>query len=131
MHRHRRMLATIVAIVATASLTTGALGAKPSRATLDVSFPTATSLTDSSTTAPYWTPYVVSGCGYNPANGGVTIVVHSPQAIAFAGGGVPDSNGCISVSNFSTQTAGTYQVDAYQQVRNRSSLLASTSFTLD
>jgi len=74
---------------------------------------------------------VVSGCGYNPANGGVTIVVHSPQAIAFAGGGVPDSNGCISVSNFSTQTAGTYQVDAYQQVRNRSSLLASTSFTLD
>jgi hypothetical protein len=124
------MVATIVAIVATASLTTGALAAKPSGATLDVSFSTASSLTDSSTTALYWTPYVVSGCGYNPANGGVTIVVHSPQAIAFAGG-VPDSNGCISVSNFSTQTAGTYQVDAYQQIRHRSSLLASTSFTLD
>jgi hypothetical protein len=34
------------------------------------------------------------------------------------------------VSNFSTQGPGSYEVDAYQQTRHKSSLMASTSFTL-
>jgi hypothetical protein len=80
---------------------------------------------------PYATPYVVSGCGYNGSYGGVTVVVHSPEAISFAGQ-LPDANGCISVSNFSTQGAGHYQIDAYQQVHpNKSSIVASTTFVLN
>jgi hypothetical protein len=69
----------------------------------------------------------VSGCGYGTA--GVTVVVHSPEAISFAGQ-TPDANGCISVLNFSTQGAGHYAVDAYQQLRNKSSRVASMSFDL-
>jgi hypothetical protein len=60
---------------------------------------------------------------------GVTVVVHSPEAISFAGQ-LPDANGCISVSNFWTQGAGHYQVDAYQTVRKRDVIVASTSFDL-
>jgi hypothetical protein len=60
---------------------------------------------------------------------GVTVVVHSPEAISFAGQ-LPDANGCISVSNFSTQGPGHYEVDAYQQLQNKSSLVASMSFEL-
>ena len=119
--------AGLVALVAV--LVVGAAyGAKPgsSSPTLTVSFgPAAASTT--STSAPAWTPYTVSGCGYNPANGGVTVVVHSPEAIAFAGQ-LPDSNGCISVTNFSTQGPGHYQVDAWQHVGKRDVDLASTSF---
>jgi hypothetical protein len=118
------LLALVGAIAAAA-----AFGAKPgpSSATLSVSFgPAATSLSSS---MPYGTPYVVSGCGYNPANGGVTVVVHSPEAISFAGQ-LPDANGCISVTNFSTQGPGHYQLDAWQHVRNRDVVVASTSFDL-
>ena len=77
----------------------------------------------------YGTQYTVTGCGYNVANGGVTVVVQSPEAISFAGQ-LPDSNGCISVTNFSTQGAGQYQLDAWQHVRNKDVVVASTSFDL-
>jgi hypothetical protein len=73
------------------------------------------------------TPYVVSGCGYNASYGGVTVVVHSPEAVAFAGQ-VP-VGGCISLNNFATQGPGTYTLDAWQHVRNRDVVVASTSFT--
>ena len=131
MHRHRRIVAAVIAILATASLVSGAVAAKRTGATLGVSFSTASfssSSTISGSSVPYGTPYVVSGCGYDAANGGVTVVVRSPEATAWAGQ-IP-VNGCISVSNFSTQSAGSYSVDAYQQLRNKSTLMASTSFTL-
>jgi hypothetical protein len=80
---------------------------------------------------PYATPYTVSGCGYDSSYGGVSVVVYSPEAISFAGQN-PDANGCISLSNFSTQGAGHYEIDAYQQIRpHKSSLVASTSFDLN
>jgi hypothetical protein len=79
---------------------------------------------------PYATPYLVSGCGYDSSYGGVTIVVQSPEAISFSGQ-MPDANGCISLSNFSTQGAGHYQIDAYQQIRKKSSIVASRSFDLN
>jgi hypothetical protein len=94
-----------------------------------VSFATTASATTTSGSMPYATPYVVAGCGYSSSYGGVTVVVHSPEAISFAGQ-IPDGNGCISLSNFSTQGPGHYEVDAYQQMRNKSSLVASTSFDL-
>jgi hypothetical protein len=121
--------AGLAAIVA-ALLVGAAAGAKPGSpsATLSVSFePTAAASTSAG--MPYGTPYVVSGCGYNAANGGVTVVVHSPEAIAFAGQ-VPDANGCITLMNFSTQGAGHYQLDAWQHVGKRDVVLASTSFDL-
>jgi hypothetical protein len=77
---------------------------------------------------PYGTSYVVSGCGYTN-DVGVTVVVTSPEAVSFAGQPA-DADGCISVSNFSTQGPGHYDVDAWQQVRNRAKKLASTSFDL-
>jgi hypothetical protein len=122
-------LAGVAAIVA-ALLVGVASGAKPgsSSATLSVSFGT-TAAASTSSSVPYGTQYVVSGCGYNAANGGVTVVVHSPEAISFAGQ-LPDANGCISVTNFSTQGPGHYQLDAWQTVRNRDVKLASTSFDL-
>lgn len=93
--------------------------------TLSVSLPLSASTLTGSTDV----NYTVSGCGYSSSYGGVTIVVYSPVAISFAGQ-MPDSSGCISVSNFSTQGAGSYEVDAYQQIHNnKSTLVASTSFT--
>ncbi len=74
------------------------------------------------------TPYVVEGCGYDGSLGGVTVVVHSPEAISFAGQ-LPD-DGCISLSNFSTQGSGHYQVDAFQTIHGKSRIVASTSFDL-
>jgi hypothetical protein len=122
----RNLIATLTGLVISALLVAGAFAAKPSSPTLIVSFSTASS-TAPGTSVPYATPYVVSGCGYGST--GVTVVVHSPEAISFAGQ-VPDSNGCISVSNFSTQGPGHYTVDAYQQTRNHSSLVAETTFDL-
>jgi hypothetical protein len=120
--------AALAAVTAAAVLASTGTAAKTPAATIAVSFPTLSSAsTTSSTTVPYGTPYVVSGCGYGTV--GVTVVVHTPEAISFAGR-VPDANGCISVSNFSTQGAGHYVVDAYQQLRNKSSRVASTSFDL-
>jgi hypothetical protein len=92
---------------------------------LSVSWPAqGTASTQSSATG-----YVVSGCGYDAANGGVTVVAQSPTAVAFAGQ-VPDANGCISLSNFATTGAGHYTVTAYQTVHNKKVELASTSFDL-
>jgi hypothetical protein len=118
----------VAGLLAAAILASSGTAAKAPAPTLDVSFATLTSTsTTTGTSVPYGTPYVVSGCGYGTV--GVTIVVHSPEAISFAGQ-IPDANGCISVSNFSTQGAGHYAVDAYQQLRNKSSLVASMSFDL-
>jgi hypothetical protein len=121
-------LAGLAAIVA-AIVVGVASGAKPgsSSATLTVSFGGTAAST--SLSMPYGTQYVVSGCGYNAANGGVTVVVHSPEAIAFAGQ-LPDANGCISLTNFSTQGPGHYQLDAWQHVGKKDVVVASTSFDL-
>jgi len=96
-----------------------------SSATLEVTFTERLSLDGS--TGP--TPYNVAGCGYDGGLGGVTVVVHSPVAISFAGQ-LPDANGCISLDNFSTQGAGHYDLDAYQTVHKRQKVVASTSFDL-
>jgi hypothetical protein len=90
--------------------------------TLDVSWGAA-GLASSDTT-----PYVVWGCGYDSSLGGVTVVVHSPEAISFAG--QMPADGCISLSNFSTQGAGHYQIDAYQTIHGKSRIVASDSFDL-
>jgi hypothetical protein len=118
-------LAAVVAAIAGGA----AFAAKPgsSSATLSVSFGPAAASTSSS--MPYGTQYFVSGCGYNAANGGVTVVVHSPEAISFAGQ-LPDASGCISLSNFSTQGPGHYQLDAWQHVGKKDVVVASTSFDL-
>jgi len=110
-----------VAVLASAS----AYAAKPSSysPSLDVSWPLAAASTSSSSP----TPYVISGCGYDAAFGGVTVVVYSPTAASFAGQPA-DANGCISVANFSAQAAGTYRVEAWQHVRNKDVVVASTSF---
>jgi len=102
-------------------------GQKSYSPTLDVSIDGA-SLTAASSDVPYATPYVVSGCGYDGSLGGVTVVVHSPEAISFAGQLPVD--GCISLSNFSTQGPGHYDVDAYQTIHGKSRLVASRSFDL-
>jgi hypothetical protein len=116
-------LAVLLVVVPTAMV-----GARPrTSATLEVAFAsqvTATSVGGEPI------PYTVSGCGFDASLGGVTVVVHSPVAISF-GGDVPDGDGCIRVADvFSTQGAGHYEVDAFQQVRQRSRLMASTSFDL-
>jgi hypothetical protein len=121
-------IAGLLALVAAVAVG-AAFGAKPgsSSASLSVSFGTAAASTSSS--MPYGTPYVVSGCGYNAANGGVTVVVHSPEAISFAGQ-LPDASGCVSLTNFSTQGPGHYQLDAWQHVGKKDVVVASTSFDL-
>jgi hypothetical protein len=73
--------------------------------------------------------YVVSGCGFNASFGGVTVVVYEPAAVAFAGSPV-DAGGCISVSNFWTQGAGTYKFLAWQHVGKKDAVVASTSFVV-
>src|SRR5437764_13661672 len=127
MQRRRVAAAAIASLDGLVGFASGAVAAKPSAATLTVSFSTQ-GQTTSASTMPYATPYTVSGCGHSAALGGVTVVVHSPEAVSFAGQ-MPDANGCISVSIFSTQGPGSYTVDAYQQVRNKSSVVAETSFT--
>jgi hypothetical protein len=121
-------LAGLLALVAAIAVG-AAFGAKPgsSSATLSVSF--GGNAAASTASMPYGTPYTVSGCGYNAANGGVTVVVHSPEAISFAGQ-PPDANGCISLTNFSTQGPGHYQLDAWQHVGKKDVVVASTSFDL-
>src|SRR6266516_825788 len=117
------------ALVAALALSIGALGAGSASAapasspTLSVTFASATI----NGSLPYATPYVVSGCGY--AASGVTVVVHSPEAISFAGQ-MPDASGCISLTNFSTQGPGHYQLDAWQHVGKKDVVVASTSFDL-
>lgn len=123
-----RISALIAVLAAIVAVTVGVASAGRSTATLNVSFGDAVSASATKASVPYGTAYVVSGCGY--AKGiGVTVVVHSPEAISFAGQ-LADSNGCISVSNFSTQGPGHYDVGAWQKVRNKLKELASTSFDL-
>jgi len=120
----------LVALVAAAAMliapTSNAAKSAPSSKsgpTLTVSF-TFASLNGSS--MPYGTPFLVSGCGYGSAY--TSVVVRSPEALAFAG--QSPSGGCISFSNFSTNMPGQYEVDAYQDVHGHSSLVASTKFTV-
>jgi hypothetical protein len=82
-----------------------------------------------STSSPSGTPYVISGCGYDASFGGVTVVVHAPGSVGWVWD-MPDANGCISVSNASTQGAGTYQIDAWQTVGKKAAVVASTGFVL-
>jgi hypothetical protein len=73
-------------------------------------------------------PYTIAGCGYDSSFGAVTLVVYTPVSAGFTSQ-MPDA-GCISVSNFSTQGPGTYQVEALQTVHQKQSVVASTSFTV-
>jgi hypothetical protein len=73
------------------------------------------------------TPYVVEGCGYDSSYGGVTVVVYSPYAVSFAGQ-MPEG-GCISLSNFATQGPGDYRIEAWQHVKNRDVVVATTRFS--
>jgi hypothetical protein len=73
-------------------------------------------------------PYTITGCGYDSSYGNVTVVVYTPVSAAWTGAS-PDS-GCISVSNFSTQGAGSYRIQAWQHVKNKDVVVASTSFTV-
>ena len=116
-------LVIALALVISALATGAALAAPAPSPTLNVTFPSGSNVTSGSN-------YLVSGCGYGSS--GVTVVVHSPVAISFAGQ-MPDANGCISVSNFSTQGPGHYEVDAFQQIHGgtKSTQVASTSFDLN
>jgi hypothetical protein len=98
--------------------------AKPSAPTLSVTF---TSASVAGGSMSYGTPFLVSGCGYG--NVYTSVVVRSPAALSFAGQS-PDANGCVSFSNFSTNSSGNYEVDAYQQVHGHSALVASTTFSV-
>ena len=73
--------------------------------------------------------YTISGCGYDAAFGMVTVVVYNPVAAQWTAQ-APDANGCISISNFATEGAGKYTIDAWQHVRNKDQVVAETSFTL-
>jgi hypothetical protein len=120
-------LGSVLALAIAATFASAAFAAKPAPYSPTLYFsglPTLAS-TSSSTTS---TNYVVAGCGYDSSYGGVTIVVHTPVAISFAGG-VPDA-GCISVSNFWTQGSGHYQVDAFQTIGKKDVLVASNGFDL-
>ena len=122
----RKNLLGFAALVAAAAmlLVPASNAAKPSSGpTLSVSFQFASV---SGSSMPYGTPFTVSGCGYGSAY--TSVVVHSPEALSFAG--QSPSNGCVSFSNFSTNAPGSYRVDAYQEVHGHSALVASTTFTV-
>ena len=104
----------------------GAGGSQAYSPGLSVVWPYLGANTSGSTTP---VPYVVSGCGYNAAYGGVTIVVTSPESISFSGQ-MPDSNGCISLTNWSTQGAGSYTIKAWQTIRSKDVVVASYSFSV-
>jgi hypothetical protein len=128
MNRKRLPLVALVAaaamLIAPASNAAKSAPAKSSP-TLSVTFAFASLSSGSS--MPYGTPFLVSGCGYG--SGYTSVVVRSPEALSFAGQS-PDSSGCISFSNFSTNAPGQYQVDAYQQVHGHSTVVASTTFSV-
>ena len=118
--RFLRSVAIVMAVSVLVVALTGSALAASTAATLNVALP--------SGTITYGTPYVVSGCGYGST--GATVVVHSPEAVSFAGQ-MPDANGCISISNFSTQGSGHYDVDAFQELHgSKATRVASTSFDL-
>jgi len=122
----RKNLLGFAALVAAAAmlLVPASNAAKPSSGpTLSVSFQFASV---SSSSMPYGTPFVVSGCGFGSSY--TSVVVRSPEALSFAG--QSPSSGCVSFSNFSTNAPGSYRVDAYQEVHGHSALVASTTFTV-
>jgi hypothetical protein len=120
------LLVVVCLLVATATAQAAKPG--PSAPSLKVTFAqTAAATADSTSAAPTAdTPYDVSGCGY--ADSGVTVVAYGPTATAFAG--QTPTGGCIDLTNFATDGAGSYHVDAYQTIRNRAVKVASTSFTV-
>jgi hypothetical protein len=120
----RNRLVLIVLVAAVMVFVAPAANAGKSYPTLWVTFPSGTLAGGS---VPYGTPFVVGGCGYGSTY--TSIVVRSPEALAFAGQ-QPDANGCISFSNFSTNTPGAYEVDAYQEVHGHSARVASTTFAV-
>jgi len=103
------------------SPTPGNLNYSPS---LSVSWPLAAATAESTST-----PYVIQGCGYDPSYGLVTIVDYTPISAGWTGR-MPDASGCISVPNWSTLGPGTYRFEAWQHVRNKDVVVASTDFTL-
>jgi len=122
----RKNLLGFAALAAAAAmlLVPASNAAKPSSGpTLSVSFQFASV---SSSSMPYGTPFVVSGCGFGSSY--TSVVVRSPEALSFAG--QSPSSGCVSFSNFSTNAPGSYRVDAYQEVHGHSALVASTTFTV-
>jgi hypothetical protein len=126
--------AVITALALAAVFATGALASRGGSGTsggsyaptLSVVWPYAGANTSSSSTP---VPYVIGGCGYDASFGGVTVVVTSPESISFSGQ-IPDSSGCISLSNWSTQGSGSYSINAYQTIKRKSVLVATTSFTV-
>ena len=124
----RKNLLGFAALVAAAAmlLVPASNAAKPSGPSLLVTFSVA-STSASGSSMPYGTPFLVSGCGYGSSY--TSVVVRSPEALSFAGQS-PDSAGCISFSNFSTNASGQYEVDAYQDVHGHSAIVASTTFAV-
>jgi hypothetical protein len=123
----RKNLLGFAALVALAAmlLVPASNAAKPSSGpTLSVTFQFASV---NGGAMPYGTPFLVSGCGYGSSY--TSVVVRSPEALAFAGQ-TPDANGCVSFTNFSTNQPGKYEVDAYQQVHGHSAQVASTTFNV-
>jgi hypothetical protein len=123
MPRNRLGFVALVAVAATL-LVPASNAAKPSSPTLSVSF---SSATVQGASTPYGTQFFVTGCGYGSSY--TSVVVRSPEALAFAGQ-TPDANGCVSFTNFSTNQPGKYEVDAYQQVHGHSAQVASTTFNV-
>jgi len=127
MFRNRLGLAALAAAVALVVVPmSNAAKSAPSKSSpsLSVTFAFASV---SGSSMPYGTPFLVSGCGYGSAY--TSVVVRSPEALSFAGQS-PDSAGCISFSNFSTNASGQYEVDAYQDVHGHSAIVASTTFAV-
>jgi hypothetical protein len=73
------------------------------------------------------TPYVISGCGFDASYGSVRLVVSTPVSVGSAGQ-MPNGDGCVSFDNASTQGPGHYEIEAWQEVRNKLEVVASTSF---
>jgi hypothetical protein len=114
----------VIAMIAAVPLVTPAFAGRSSYSpTLGVSWPSGAAPTTNSS----GTFFVVSGCGYSASLGGVTVSVTSPYAVS-SSGQLPDSNGCISLSNFDTLGSGHYVVSAYQTMKKKLTLVASTSF---
>jgi hypothetical protein len=119
----RKRLSFIALATAAMLIVPTSNAAKSSPPTLSVTF----SFASASSSVPYGTPFLVSGCGYGSTY--TSVVVRSPEALSFAGQS-PDASGCISFSNFSTNSSGQYEVDAYQQVHGHSARVASMTFSV-
>lgn len=125
-----RRFAQVMALAAAAlTVTATAYAAKPSAYAPTLTTSLQSLAAASSASASSGTPYTISGCGYNASFGGVTIVVHTPQSTGWVWT-MPDANGCLSVSNASTQGAGSYSIEAWQKLGKKDTMVASTDFSL-